>query len=47
MANMGSQSNGSANKQIKKASKKKIFYYKKIDQIYKDKIKELDILCIE
>ena len=25
----------------------KDFYYKIINQIYKDKIKELDILCIE
>ncbi len=31
----------------KKHIKKKIFYYKIINQIYKDKIKKLDILCIE
>ena len=31
----------------KKARKKKFFYYKIMDEVYKDKIKELDVLCIE
>ena len=41
------KNNLQASEKIKKAIKKKIFYYKIINQIYKDKIKELDILCIE
>ena len=41
------QRNSQASEKIKKPIKKKIFYYKIINQIYKDKIKELDILCIE
>ena len=39
--------NSQSTKQIKQATKKKIYYYKIIDSIYKDKIKELDILCID
>ena len=39
--------NSQASEKIKKPIKKKIFYYKIINQVYKDKIKELDILCIE
>ena len=41
------QRNSQASEKIKKPIKKKIFYYKIINQIYKDKIKELDVLCIE
>ena len=41
------QRNSQASEKIKKPIKKKIFYYKIINQVYKDKIKELDVLCIE
>ena len=41
------QRNSQDSEKIKKPIKKKIFYYKIINQVYKDKIKELDILCIE
>ena len=41
------QRNSQASEKRKNPIKKKIFYYKIINHIYKDKIKELDVLCIE